>query len=278
MVRIEVVGRKLRRVRHSARDVDRGRERAARVADQLVDRRSRDRRDAVKRLAVARAVAAGEDAAVVAEDAVVAAAARDPVGAVAADDRVVLPVAEHDVVARPAVDEVVAGFAVDLAALQHAVDERAADIARNQGTGRARVIRAARRVVEQRDCARDDSLSSARVAKDVVVELQEAVRTGALSRHPVRAHEPEDVAVVRDDGIGVVRLAVCRGVARVVQADHRPRAAEDDVRAVLALSLRRLAEEVGAAADDVVLALVAEDDVVAGAALDVVVAVRGCVE
>ena len=62
------------------------------------------------------AVAAGVDAAVVAQHAVAAGAARDPVVAVAADQVVVLAVAEQHVVADLAVDEVVARFAVDLVA------------------------------------------------------------------------------------------------------------------------------------------------------------------
>src|SRR5690606_19421634 len=69
---------------------------------------------AVERLAVDGAVAAGEDAAVVAEDAVLAGAAGDPVVTVAADQVVVLAVAVEDVLALLAVGEVVAGLAVDL--------------------------------------------------------------------------------------------------------------------------------------------------------------------
>ena len=61
-------------------------------------------------------VAAGEDAAVVAEDAVGAGAAGDPVVAPAADEVVVLGVAVDDVVVGAAVDRVVAGLAVDLVA------------------------------------------------------------------------------------------------------------------------------------------------------------------
>jgi hypothetical protein len=72
------------------------------------------RRDAEQRLAVARAVAAGHDAAVVADHAVVARATGNPVVAVAADDVVVLAVAVQDVIALHAVDDVVARFAMDL--------------------------------------------------------------------------------------------------------------------------------------------------------------------
>src|SRR4051812_3219290 len=51
------------------------------LTDHLVDVGQRNRGDAVQRLAEVGAVAADEDAAVVAEDAVVAGAAGDPVGA-----------------------------------------------------------------------------------------------------------------------------------------------------------------------------------------------------
>ena len=73
-------------------------------------------------------------------------------------------------------------------------------------------------------------------------------------------------------------MLVGRRETSVVARDHRARAAVDDVRAVLALRGRREAEQVGAAADDVVLAEVAEDDVIAGVALDVVIAVGHRVE
>ena len=93
---------------------------AARILDDRVDLPRRDRCDAVERFAEADeiggadAVAAGEDAPVVAQNRVVPGAGGDPVVAVAADDRVILAFAEHDVVADLRVDEVVAGFAVDL--------------------------------------------------------------------------------------------------------------------------------------------------------------------
>ena len=61
-----------------------------------------------------RAVAAGEDASVVAEDRVLADAARDPVVAPAADDLVVVGVTVGHVVAAAEVDEVVAQPTVDL--------------------------------------------------------------------------------------------------------------------------------------------------------------------
>jgi len=60
----------------------------------------------------------------------------------------------------------------------------------------------------------------------------------------------------------------------VSRAISLPEPAEDQVAAVWALVGAREPEELGAAADDVVLALVPEDDVVAAVALDVVVAVR----
>jgi hypothetical protein len=87
-----------------------------------------DRRDAVERLAIV-PVAADEDQAVVAEDAVVAGAAGDPVVAEAADDQVVAGMAEDDVVAAHSEDHVIAGFAVDQVAR--------ADIASKAEMGRA---------------------------------------------------------------------------------------------------------------------------------------------
>ena len=73
------------------------------------------------------AVAAGEDAAVVAQDAVDPGAARDPVVTPAADEVIVAGVAEDDVVAGAGVHGVVARLAVDLVG--------AADVA-GQGSGR----------------------------------------------------------------------------------------------------------------------------------------------
>ena len=140
----EVVRRQVDRLLERAADVDRRRLDLTRRVDELVrgrcpgsswcrgrstgrrrcrraarrsSRRCRVRRSSDPGGAVPRvpgAVAAGEDAAVVAEDAVLAGAAGDPVVAPAADQVVVLRVAVDDVVADAAVDGVVAGLAVDL--------------------------------------------------------------------------------------------------------------------------------------------------------------------
>ena len=240
------------------------------------------------------AVAAREDAPVVTDHGVVAGAARDPVVAPTADDVVVLAVAVEAVVALHAVDEVVARLAVHLVV--------AADVAERCG----RIVRAARRVVEQARQARQDlHLLSRRqgIGVVVVVETEEHRRR----RHcPVRGrgnrllgHEPDDVAVVAEDHVGVVGMPGRGGrddiagidgrCARVVTLHLRARAAEDQVAAVGPAGRigpgqhrRRdavgLAEEVGTAADQVVLALVAEDHVVAAAAFHVVLPVgRGAV-
>ena len=242
---VDDVVRVLRRRAEVVRDQE-GRvdQRSDRVDDDLLARalRGQRRRQAVGRVGergdpvqrLGRALGAREDAAVVAEDAVVAVPAGDPVVAAATDDRVVLPVAVDDVVARAAVEEVVAGLAVDLA--------RATDDERRVGV--------AFQVVDQRDPTRDDV--------GAVVEAQEAARPD----------EVEDEPVVRDDRVGVVRVAVRRRVADVVVRDRGAGAAEEQVRAVRPHRLRRLAEQVRAAADDVVLAEVPEDRVVAGAAED----------
>src|SRR6185369_14646756 len=94
------------------------------------------------------AVAAREDAAVIAHHAIVAGATGDPVAAVATDDRVVLPFAGQYVVADHAVDEVVAGLAVQLVCQ--------ADVQRLAG---GVVVGAARRVVEQLRRAHHDLTS-----------------------------------------------------------------------------------------------------------------------
>src|SRR5581483_4560597 len=231
--------------------------------DHLVERLSRGHgRDAEERLG--NAVPTDEDAAVVAERRVVAVAAGDPVVAVAADQDVVLAVAEEDVVAGTAVDRVVALAAVDFAAERLAGTDRAAvppgrtgaDVGvvvrgYRAGDGRpglAHEIGAARGVVEQLHGARNDVLVGnrrRRVALErarVVAEGEEAgVRGRAASRD-----EPDDVAVVRDDRVGVVRLAArgCdtvavrvhgRGAAVVAGDVAAARAAEDQVRRVGAL-------------------------------------------
>ena len=167
------------------------------------------------------------------------------------------------VVAGHAVDEVVAGLAVDLVG--------SADVGRQAGR---RVIGPAPGVVERRDRADDDAAGRRRRPVAVVVERQEA--TGV--RRAARADQTVDVAVVADDRIGVACVdvrddgAVARP-AHVVAVELGAGAAEDHVRAVG--TLRDLGERVEArgAADHVVLTEAAEDDVVAAAALDVVVAV-----
>ena len=249
-VRILAEGREIDRLLQLAGGVDVRLLRVARRADRCLGRSG----DAVERLGGA--VAAREDAPVVADDAVLARTAGNPVVAVAADDVVVLTLAEDDVRALAAVDEVVARLAVDFVA--------GSDVGR-----RARlVVRAARHVVDERYRARDDLLR----AVVVVVEREVA------ARYAVRADQAIDVAVVADDCVGVARVAGGRRVAVVVAREHGGRAAEDEVAAVRALCRRVEVEEARAAADDVVLALVAEDDVAAAATLDVIVAVRAGID
>ncbi len=98
-------------------------------------------------------------------------------------------------------------------------------------------------------------------AVGVVVELQ--VAADCIT---VETDHPEDSAVVTEDHVGVAGVA------------GRPRARPtvDHVAAVRPLGGRREAEQVGTAADDVILAEVAEDHVVAAVALDVVVAIAAC--
>ena len=170
-----------------------------------------------------RAVAAGGDAAVVADHAVVAGTAGDPVVAVAPDQVVVLALAEEHVVAPHAVDEVVAALAVDL------VCETAVARSRGRLGGRA-----ALRVVEQLDGARNDP-ERARVV--VVEECEVSVRRRL---RPVRADDPEDLRVVAGDRVGVARVPANayqvvvavdgdRARARIVACDLDACAAEDQV-------------------------------------------------
>ena len=194
------------------------------------------------------AVAAGEDPAVVAEHAVLPSAAGHPVVALAAHDVVVLAVAKERVVARHAVDRVVACLAVDL------IVERG-------------VRGLAEGVAEVHDRPRHDL----QAAVGVVVELQVAADCGT-----VETDHPEDPAVVTEDHVGVAGVAVGREVAAVVAGRPCARPTVDHIAAVRLLGGRREAEQVGTAADDVILAEVAEDHVVAAVALDVVVAIAAC--
>jgi hypothetical protein len=302
--RVEVERRQVHRLLQLARDVDDAGLHVARGVDHLVEHVAlhragvgvggAQRSHAVQRLGVAGAVAAGEDAAVVAEHAVVAGAAGDPVGTPAADQVVVLAFAEQDVVAGHAVDEVVAAFAVQLVA-----GAVVAHLAIGQCIGL--VVRAARRVVHQRGGARHDA-QRAGLAVDVVVEGQVAGREGhAAAAQRAGGHaglehvavdgdadQAVDVAVVAQDHVAVARMAVGldadhaggadRGHAEVVARGARAGAAEDQVAAVGPLAAFGFAEHRRAAADDVVLAQVAEDHVVAAVAFDVVVAVAGGLE
>ena len=162
-------------------------------------------------------------------------------------------------------DDVVAALAVEeVAGAVVGVTQR---VVRDEGRHRlvVRVGRdvlgvAARVVVEQDDRARDHLQ---RAAVGVVVEAQELA---------VTADEAVDDAVVAEDHVGVARVACRRRVARVVNGGAAARAAVDRVGAV---GPRRPSRQVErrAAPDQVVLAEVAEDEVAAAAALDIVVAV-----
>ncbi len=249
--RVEVVGRQDGDVLQLAGAVDR---RLLDVAGRR-DRLGRGRREAVERLGGAGP--ADQDPAVVAQDAVVASAAGDPVVAVAADDHVVPGVAVEDVAAAAPVDEVVAVLAVDLACGADVTDPVAGLGPGHTGASLAGQVGAAGRVVEQGDRTLDDP----------------GTRVGVVGGADEAAGPDQvvDVRVVGGDRVGVGGV---RAVAHVVAIDRRARAAEDQVRRVAALRHRGLAEEVGAAAHDVVLALVAEDHVAAAAAFDVVASVR----
>ncbi len=192
---IELERRQVDRLLECAADIDDGPGIGTRRDDHPVEIGRGKGVDAEEVLAEGARIAAGEDASVVAEHAVDAAAAGDPVMADSTDQIVVLTLAEHDVVAAHAVERIVARLAVDFVAR-----------AVVQGGGSRVHIRAAGRVVEKLDGARYDM---SRGAVIVVIEGQE----GALA-HPVGADQSVDVAVVAEDGIGVVGVALRAGIAR----------------------------------------------------------------
>ena len=107
-------------------------------------------------------------------------------------------------------------------------------------------------------------------------------RVHALAIGSIDPHQPVDVRVVTRDDVGVSSVSVFErdrvvvGVGHeVIAIDTLTRASEDQIRAVRALVGRPTrVNRTRAAADDVVLTEVAEDDVVAAVALDVVVAIR----
>ena len=229
--------RELRLLEELARDVEVGRGERPRLRDGVGLVLGEER---VQRLGAA--VSARQHDAVVAEDAVLAGAAVDAVVAGAAVDVVVLTLAEQHVVAGHAVDRVVTVLAVDQVG----------------GADRAGCVGVPLGVVEEPVGARDDPLG--RVVR-VVVEGKERVSAAADD-------EVEDVAVVAEDHVGVVGMARAGEVAVVVAVEADAGAAEDDVAAVGPLRRGRQAVEVARAADQVVLAEIAEDRVGAAVALD----------
>ena len=278
-VRLEVVRREVDSLVQRVGDVDRRRLDLAGRVDELVEHVAvavagvgvgrQQAGHAVERLAHGR-VAAGEDPAVVAEDAVLAGAAGDPVVAPAGDDVVVAGVAEHGVVGRTGVDGVVAGLAVHLVGPAE-VGARADDQARSRVEEVRPEVGAARRVVEQGHAADDQLLAGVRVVVEERHVLGDRADVGAVD-----SDDPDDPAVVADDRVGVVavhQVVVAAGVGAVVAGRVGAGAAEEDVGAVRPVAALGQAEEVAAATEDVVLADAAEHDVVAAAALDVVLAV-----
>ena len=227
------------------------------------------RRQPVKRLGLA--ISAGQDDPVIAEDPVLATATEDLVISGAADQVVVIGIAIEDIVSCHAVHDVVAIAGVD--------DVVAADVVRA----------AAGRVVEQVVNTRNDlqllgGVEPVRVG--VVVERKEtgeAAHIGALdARRATDTDEAKDVAVVGEDHIGIVGMAIAvriaddralaQGVARNFGLGARP-AKQDVARIRSLLAQTKTVEQRGASANDVVLSKIAKDDVRAAVALDVVVAV-----
>ena len=275
------------------------------------------RHDAVERFALAdqipgigriaaQAVAAGVNPAVVADDPIVPGTAGDKIVAIAADDIVALPFAEKDVATLGAIDEVVTGLAVDFVV--------AADIGLRL---REVEVGPARRVVDQSHRPRHDSHGVGTRGRVVIVIVEPQEPVGGLDRvagqtrvaayHqrtdrwgdlPVDSDQTDDIAVVACDSIGVGCMPVRRrrdvavrvdrrgvqrigrgaDIADIVACDFRSRAAKDQVRAVRPLRGRQQVEHVGTAADQIVLILVAEQNVAAAAALDVILAVAGQID
>ncbi len=257
-----------------------------------------------------RGVATGEDASVVAEDAVLADAAGEPVVAPAADDVVVIGVAVGHVAAAAEVDRVVAQFAVHLVVAEDLaptgrvdaiapgrVGDREEDAAVADGLAAAGVagagsaqvepvrteVRATGGVVEQVDTADHELLAAVGVVVDEahVPRASDVASIGRIGGvvadiGPEGAGDPDDPAVVAHDRVGVGRVPVGRGrrteahAAVVIAGRVQAGAAEKEVRAVGTVVHSGQAEEVGGAAEDVVLAEVAEGDVVAAATLEVV--------
>ena len=152
-------------------------------------------------------------------------------------------------------------------------------------------VRTAQRVVEVGNAAHDDAVVFAVFAVrpgrpvDVVVERDIERRRFIVDQVvAVDADDADDVAVVADDGVGIARVALVgrRPVGRqvvfslvgvAVAVDLGPGASEEVVVTVRSLVRILQAEELRAAAHDVVLAEATEDDVVSAAALDVIFAV-----
>ncbi len=154
-----------------------------------------------------RGVAAGEDAAVVTEDAVLARAARDPVVAPAADQVVVAGVAEDDVVSCTGVDGVVAGLAVHLVGPTDVRTPVPVTIRRAEQVGTE--VRTTRGVVEQGDTADDERLAGVAVVVDEADVLLREPDIGAVD-----ADDPDDLAVVGDDRVCVEAVRVAEGPRR----------------------------------------------------------------
>src|SRR5262249_40465281 len=148
--------------------------------------------------------------------------------------------AEDLVVARAAVEVVILAVAVEDVRALAAVDGVVARLAEGQVVAAAVGGAAALRVVEELVGARDD-LEGA-----VIVETEAEEGAGADAVGP---DQPEDVAVVAKDDVGVAGMARCRGVAVRVPRQRGSRAAEEDVVSDRPLRDLRQAEEVGAVAD-----------------------------
>ncbi len=139
----------------------------------------------------------------------------------------------------------------------------------SDGARVGQIVRTANVVIEQPGRPRKD-LRAGRV--DVVVVESSIAHCSIIHRY-----KAEDIAIVAEDHIRVAAVAVIPfidKVALLITQDFRACPSKDRVRAIRPLQPVGEAEQIGAAADDVVLPEVAEDHVAAAVALNIVITIE----
>src|SRR5205085_8677643 len=94
----------------------------------------------------------------------------------------------------------------------------------------------------------------------------------------VDPNKTENIAIVSEHHIRIAGMSGGRAIAPIVARDIGTRAAKNQIGSITALGCAGQSEEAGIPAYDVILAEVAEDDIVVRIALDVVVAVACALE